>query len=99
MVIDRERAFVGSMNLDPRSQILNSEMGVIIDSAGPGREARPPHGPGHGSPANSWEVTRGTEGRLRMAQRRRRADPPAGPQRVATDRRYLVFKLFPPSLY
>jgi putative cardiolipin synthase len=32
MVVDRERAFVGSMNLDPRSEIFNSEMGVIIDS-------------------------------------------------------------------
>jgi putative cardiolipin synthase len=32
MVIDRERAFVGSMNLDPRSEVINSEMGVIIAS-------------------------------------------------------------------
>jgi phosphatidylserine/phosphatidylglycerophosphate/cardiolipin synthase-like enzyme len=40
MVIDRERAFIGSMNLDPRSEILNSEMGVIIDSA-PWRRSSP----------------------------------------------------------
>ena len=32
MVVDRERSFVGSMNLDPRSEVINSEMGVIIDS-------------------------------------------------------------------
>jgi putative cardiolipin synthase len=32
MVIDRERSFIGSMNLDPRSEVINSEMGVIIDS-------------------------------------------------------------------
>lgn len=32
MVIDRQRSFIGSMNLDPRSEIINSEMGVIIDS-------------------------------------------------------------------
>ncbi|MFY7865370.1 phospholipase D-like domain-containing protein [Roseateles sp.] len=32
MVIDRSRSFIGSMNLDPRSEIINSEMGVIIDS-------------------------------------------------------------------
>jgi putative cardiolipin synthase len=32
MVIDRVRSFIGSMNLDPRSEIFNSEMGVIIDS-------------------------------------------------------------------
>lgn len=34
MVIDRERVFVGSMNLDPRSSELNSEMGVVVESAG-----------------------------------------------------------------
>ena len=32
MVVDRERSFIGSMNLDPRSEVFNSEMGVIIDS-------------------------------------------------------------------
>jgi putative cardiolipin synthase len=32
VVVDRKRVFVGSMNLDPRSQDLNSEMGVVIDS-------------------------------------------------------------------
>jgi putative cardiolipin synthase len=31
-VIDRERVFVGSMNLDPRSKNINSEMGVVIES-------------------------------------------------------------------
>jgi putative cardiolipin synthase len=30
--VDRERVFVGSFNLDPRSMRLNTEMGVIIDS-------------------------------------------------------------------
>ncbi|HEY2254175.1 MAG TPA: phospholipase D family protein [Variovorax sp.] len=30
--VDRERIFVGSFNLDPRSAHLNTEMGVIIDS-------------------------------------------------------------------
>jgi putative cardiolipin synthase len=33
MVVDRERAFIGSMNFDPRSANINTEMGVIIDSA------------------------------------------------------------------
>jgi putative cardiolipin synthase len=32
MVIDRRWVFVGSMNLDPRSAFLNTEMGVLIDS-------------------------------------------------------------------
>jgi putative cardiolipin synthase len=31
-IFDRKNIFVGSMNLDPRSMILNSEMGVIVHS-------------------------------------------------------------------
>ena len=31
-VFDRERVFVGSVNLDPRSERLNTEMGMLIDS-------------------------------------------------------------------
>jgi putative cardiolipin synthase len=30
---DRQRIFVGSFNLDPRSARLNTEMGVVLDSA------------------------------------------------------------------
>jgi len=30
--VDRQRIFVGSFNLDPRSAALNTEMGVVIDS-------------------------------------------------------------------
>jgi putative cardiolipin synthase len=32
MIVDRRWAFVGSMNLDPRSANLNTEMGVLVDS-------------------------------------------------------------------
>jgi putative cardiolipin synthase len=32
MLIDRRWVFVGSMNLDPRSAFLNTEMGVLIES-------------------------------------------------------------------
>lgn len=32
MLIDRQRAFVGSLNLDPRSIDINTEMGILIDS-------------------------------------------------------------------
>jgi putative cardiolipin synthase len=32
-VVDRSRVFVGSLNLDPRSVRLNTEMGVVIESA------------------------------------------------------------------
>jgi putative cardiolipin synthase len=32
MIIDRRWVFVGSMNIDPRSALLNTEMGVLIES-------------------------------------------------------------------
>lgn len=32
MVVDRRDVFIGSMNFDPRSHYLNTEMGVIVDS-------------------------------------------------------------------
>lgn len=32
MVVDRERVYIGSMNFDPRSAQLNTEMGVFVDS-------------------------------------------------------------------
>ncbi len=38
MMIDRKRLFVGSLNLDPRSREINSEMGLLIDSAEMGKE-------------------------------------------------------------
>lgn len=32
LVVDRHKVFIGSMNMDPRSRVLNTEMGVIVDS-------------------------------------------------------------------
>ena len=37
-VVDGRYAFIGSMNLDPRSASINTEMGVIIDSPALGAE-------------------------------------------------------------
>lgn len=31
IVVDRRVVFIGSMNLDPRSKLLNTEMGVLVD--------------------------------------------------------------------
>jgi putative cardiolipin synthase len=31
--VDGNRGFVGSFNFDPRSQLLNTEMGLVIDSS------------------------------------------------------------------
>ena len=49
MVIDRERVFIGSMNLDPRSWGINSEMGVIVDSPDLARALARGDGARHGS--------------------------------------------------
>ena len=38
-LIDRERIFVGSLNLDPRSIDINTEMGLLIESAELARRA------------------------------------------------------------
>ena len=64
IVVDRERVFIGSMNLDQRSFKINSEMGVLIyspDLAGKlaGIMLRDM------SPENSWEVTLSPDGELR----------------------------------
>lgn len=34
LVFDRHRVYIGSMNLDPRSVLLNTETGLLIDSPG-----------------------------------------------------------------
>jgi putative cardiolipin synthase len=64
IVLDGERVFVGSMNLDPRSAGINSEMGVVMESPGLGRitaaaldEAM--------KPENSWRVDLDPDGDLR----------------------------------
>jgi putative cardiolipin synthase len=64
MVIDRERVFIGSMNLDPRSVQINSEMGVIVESPGLARELA---GAMERDMAqeNAWHVTLDADGRVR----------------------------------
>lgn len=32
LIVDRKKVFVGSMNLDPRSRDINTEMGVVVES-------------------------------------------------------------------
>ena len=39
-VADGRHVFIGSMNLDPRSAAINTEMGAVIDSEGLGEELR-----------------------------------------------------------
>ncbi|MGI9225115.1 MAG: phospholipase D-like domain-containing protein, partial [Woeseiaceae bacterium] len=39
-VADGRHVFIGSMNLDPRSAAINTEMGAVIDSTGLGEDLR-----------------------------------------------------------
>jgi len=97
MVIDRERSFVGSMNLDPRSFIFNSEMGVVIDSA-PVSEALAGRIERDMNPANSWQVTLAPDGALvwKSGAGERTTQPARDSwQRVQN----VLFKLFPSSYY
>ena len=56
IVLDRERVFVGSMNLDPRSAEVNSEMGLVVESPGLGRIAADALDEAM-KPENSWRVS------------------------------------------
>jgi putative cardiolipin synthase len=62
-IIDRQFTFVGSLNLDPRSIYINTEMGLIIDSSnlaqGVAREFEEEL-----KPENSWQVLLDDKGRL-----------------------------------
>jgi putative cardiolipin synthase len=63
MVIDRRRSYIGSMNFDPQSAALNTEMGAVIDSPGPGEElARLIER--DMKPGNSWQVQLTEGGKL-----------------------------------
>jgi len=97
MTIDRERVFIGSMNLDPRSWGINSEMGVVVDSpslaaalaASMERDMQP---------ENSWRVTLGADGAIRwVAGDQALTSQPARSfwQRVQD----VVFMAFPRDLY
>jgi putative cardiolipin synthase len=66
MVVDRQVSFIGSMNFDPRSAALNTEMGVIIRSAGMG-QALAELFERNMSVANSWQVTLDEDGNMQWA--------------------------------
>ena len=62
-VVDRHMVFIGSMNFDPRSANINTEMGVIIESATLGMElARLANR--DMDPENAWQVTLNEQGEL-----------------------------------
>jgi putative cardiolipin synthase len=63
MVIDRKRVFVGSMNLDPRSWEINSEMGIVVDSPGLAEKLARLMDRDMG-PENAWRVTLDGDGEI-----------------------------------
>ena len=63
MIIDRKLTFVGSLNLDPRSIYLNTEMGLIVDSTKLA-EAVAQEFNEELKPENSWQVKLDDKGRL-----------------------------------
>jgi putative cardiolipin synthase len=97
IVIDRKTLFVGSMNLDPRSEELNSEMGVVVESDALAQQIA-------GimerdmQPENAWRVSRGKHGRLEWTTG---ADTlTRQPARGAWQRTQdILFMLFPRNLY
>ena len=96
-IVDRTRVFIGSMNLDPRSKELNSEMGVIIESRGladalAASMERDLH------PANAWRVTLADDGGLRWSSESEvlTTQPARGFWQRVQDQ---VFMLFPRDLY
>jgi len=62
-VIDREIVYVGSLNLDPRSIQLNTEMGMIVTSPGLAEEVAA-IAERDMAPSNSWRVLLDEHGKL-----------------------------------
>ncbi len=63
-VIDRRKLFLGSINLDPRSRFINTEMGVLIEDTELAQDAAGAILPLL-EPENSWRVDVGPDGELR----------------------------------
>ena len=97
VVVDRQHVFVGSMNLDPRSQELNSEMGVVVDSEAFARQIATIMERDM-LPKNAWHVTLDEHGSLRWVAD---GEPlTRQPARSAWQRTQDVFfMLFPRNLY
>jgi putative cardiolipin synthase len=97
MVIDRRRVFIGSMNLDPRSATINSEMGVVIDSASMG-EALATSLAVDMQSANAWHVTLAPDGSVRWSAGDRVLE--TQPARNVWQRvEDIIFMAFPRDLY
>jgi len=65
-VMDGRRTFVGSFNIDPRSVVLNTEMGVVIDSPELARSLS--QGLDASLPHHAYQVRLGPTGRLEWVE-------------------------------
>ena len=63
LVVDREYVYIGSLNLDPRSIRLNTEMGMIVTSPALAEEVAA-IAERDMAPANSWRVRLDENGKL-----------------------------------
>jgi putative cardiolipin synthase len=85
--LDRSRTFVGSFNFDPRSALLNTEMGLLIDSAALGERLAAVLE--NDVPRVAYEVGLTAGGELQWTERtasgetRHDTEPGAGPLRRA----------------
>jgi len=97
MVIDRERVFIGSMNLDPRSWEINSEMGVVVDSPDLA-EALARAMERDMEPENAWRVTLDAGGQVQWAAGEKVLT--SQPARTFWQRvQDVIFMAFPRDLY
>jgi len=65
-LVDGRRLFVGSFNLDPRSALLNTEMGLIVDSATLTGELA--QALDRDLEEGAWQVVLGSDGRLEWVE-------------------------------
>jgi putative cardiolipin synthase len=63
LVIDTDKVFIGSANLDPRSLRINTEMGFLIESEALNAEVRKAVTPDF-SNANSWQLQLDEQGKV-----------------------------------
>jgi putative cardiolipin synthase len=63
LLVDRDRVFIGSANLDPRSLRINTEMGLLVKSELLNRRLREAFAPDF-SPLNAWSLALAEDGRL-----------------------------------
>ena len=97
LVIDRHIAFIGSMNLDPRSSSLNTEMGVLIQSGAAAAELAAVMEL-EMQPQNSWRVQADAKGHLSWSDATETVtrQPARGFSQRFAD---AFFMLFPAELY